>query len=184
MARIASIHRSDVILVPNGPTLVVLHGDVHLGRLSGQFPFRNRWCECCAPSSWYFSRWRCCSVRYNLFSYTILKVKNIFSPKTELDWGIYQLDAVMDRKDINGSHFLVLTNFGDHALHHLFPTIDHGYLQHLYPVFLETCKEFGVEWKQASQMELVKGQYRQLAKILPNRRAPKKLAQRTLWCGF
>lgn len=97
-------------------------------------------------------------------------------PKTEMDWGIYQLDAVMDRKDITGSHFLVLTNFGDHALHHLFPTIDHGLLEHLYPIFLETCKEFGVDWRLVSQLDLIKGQYRQLAKVVPNKVAPKRLA--------
>ncbi|KAJ8937273.1 hypothetical protein NQ318_005671 [Aromia moschata] len=97
--------------------------------------------------------------------------------KEEMDWGIYQLDAVMDRKDITGSHFLVLTNFGDHALHHLFPTIDHGLLEHMYPVFLETCKEFGIEWKLSSQFELIKGQYRQLAKTIPNRYPPKALVK-------
>ncbi|KAL1494198.1 hypothetical protein ABEB36_009832 [Hypothenemus hampei] len=87
------------------------------------------------------------------------------SRNPELDWGIFQLVAVMDRKDITGSHFLVLTNFGDHALHHLFPTIDHGLLEHLYPVFLETCKEFDLEWRLESQIELVKGQYMQLARM-------------------
>ncbi|KAJ8980971.1 hypothetical protein NQ317_013425 [Molorchus minor] len=88
-------------------------------------------------------------------------------PENEMDWGVYQLDAVMDRKDITGSHFLVLTNFGDHGLHHMFPTIDHGLLEYLYPVFLKTCKEFGLEWKLSSQLGLVKGQYRQLAKNKP-----------------
>ncbi|XP_050298514.1 cytochrome b5-related protein-like [Anthonomus grandis grandis] len=89
-------------------------------------------------------------------------------PKTEMDWGLHQVDAVMDRKDITGSHFLVLTNFGDHALHHLFPTIDHGVLEYLYPVFLKTCEEFGINWRLVTQLDLVKGQYRQLAKELPN----------------
>ncbi|CAG9773970.1 unnamed protein product [Ceutorhynchus assimilis] len=94
-------------------------------------------------------------------------------PKSEMDWGLFQLDAVMDRKDITGSHFLVLTNFGDHALHHLFPTIDHGYLEHLYPVFLETCAEFQADWRLVSQLDLIKGQFKQLAKVLPNRNVPK-----------
>lgn len=82
------------------------------------------------------------------------------------------MDTVMDRKDITGSHFLVLTNFGDHALHHLFPTIDHGYLNDLYPVFLETCEEFGINWRLVTQFELVKGQYQQLARIEPNKQCP------------
>lgn len=84
-----------------------------------------------------------------------------------MDWGVFQVNAVRDRKDITGSHFLVLTNFGDHALHHLFPTIDHGQLEHLYPVFLETCQEFGIEWTMMTQMDLVKGQYMQLARVKP-----------------
>lgn len=100
---------------------------------------------------------------------------NFSRPKNEMDWGIFQLDAVMDRKDITGSHFLVLTNFGDHALHHLFPTIDHGLLDYLYPVFLEICKQFGIEWRLSTQLEATKGQYRQLAKVEPNKSPPKRL---------
>nr|CAI5867195.1 unnamed protein product [Callosobruchus analis] len=86
----------------------------------------------------------------------------------EMDWGIFQLDAVRDRKDIVGSPFLVLTNFGDHALHHLFPTIDHGYLDSLYPEFYETCEEFGLQYVFTTQTGLIKGQYWQLAKVKPN----------------
>lgn len=85
------------------------------------------------------------------------------------------MDAVMDRSDINSSHFLVLTNFGEHTLHHLFPTVDHGKLRHLYPVFLNTCEEFGVQFKVSSQVKLVMGQFRQLAKIEPRQEAPLSL---------
>lgn len=96
-------------------------------------------------------------------------------PVDEQDWGVFQMDAVMDRKDITGSHFLVLTNFGDHALHHLFPTIDHGKLEWLYPVFLKTCEEFGMEWRLSSQLELVKGQYLQCARMEPNTKPRSRL---------
>lgn len=82
------------------------------------------------------------------------------------------MDAVMDRTDIKGSHFLVLTHFGDHALHHLFPTIDHGQLEHLYPVLIETCKKFGIEWRSASGLELIKGQFKQLLRTEPNKVVP------------
>ncbi|KAJ8923278.1 hypothetical protein NQ315_001835, partial [Exocentrus adspersus] len=100
-------------------------------------------------------------------------------PKHEMDWGIFQLDAVMDRKEITGSHFLVLVNFGDHALHHLFPTLDHGLLEYLYPVFLKICKQFGTEWRLSSQLETTKGQYRQLAKVEPNPKPPKPLNKKS-----
>ena len=97
-----------------------------------------------------------------------------------MDWGVFQMDAVMDRKDITGSHFLVLTSFGDHALHHLFPTIDHGHLEHLYPVFLQTCEVFGIKWRLESQLELIKGQYSQLVKVKANPNPPKKLTKSSL----
>lgn len=84
-----------------------------------------------------------------------------------MDWGIYQLDAVADRYDITGNPFLVLTNFGDHCLHHLFPTLDHTALDHLYPVLNETMKEFGVELQMFSQLELVKGHLMQVSRETP-----------------
>ncbi|XP_058816332.1 cytochrome b5-related protein-like, partial [Topomyia yanbarensis] len=46
----------------------------------------------------------------------------------EIDFGVYQIATVIDRSDIKGSHFAVLTHFGDHCLHHMFPTLDHGIL--------------------------------------------------------
>lgn len=85
-----------------------------------------------------------------------------------MDWGVAQLDAVMDRHDINWSFFLVLTNFGDHGLHHLFPTLDHAILNHVYPIFERTCKEFGVELKMSTQLDMVKQQFMQLANTTPN----------------
>lgn len=90
----------------------------------------------------------------------------------DIDWGISQLDAVVDRVEITGSHWLVLTNFGDHALHHLFPTFDHGYLEHLYPVFQQTLKEFNLNLRFASQATLLKGQFRQLIREKPNPNPP------------
>ncbi|XP_044758459.1 cytochrome b5-related protein-like [Coccinella septempunctata] len=95
-------------------------------------------------------------------------------PKEEMDFGVFQMDAVSDRREINRSPFLVITHFGDHALHHLFPTIDHGKLKFLYPTFIKTCEEFGVEWRCSSQLEMVKGQYLQLTRDV-NESQPKRL---------
>uniref|UniRef100_A0A6P7FSX8 Cytochrome b5-related protein n=1 Tax=Diabrotica virgifera virgifera TaxID=50390 RepID=A0A6P7FSX8_DIAVI len=86
----------------------------------------------------------------------------------KFDWGLGQLDALLDRKEITGSHFLVLTNFGDHALHHFFPTLDHGQLQHLYPVFKEVCNQFNVDLRMVSQIETIKGSFQQLVRVEPN----------------
>ncbi|XP_022908490.1 cytochrome b5-related protein-like [Onthophagus taurus] len=88
--------------------------------------------------------------------------------RNEKDFGIAQLDAVMDREEILGSHLWTLTTFGQHALHHLFPTIDHGLLKFIYPVFEETMNEFGVGLRLSNSFKLMKGQFRQIAKVEPN----------------
>ncbi|XP_014212315.1 cytochrome b5-related protein-like isoform X2 [Copidosoma floridanum] len=80
------------------------------------------------------------------------------------DWGLMELDAVRDRYVIDDSTFLALTNFGLHGLHHLLPTVDHDYLELCQQAFRDTCREFGVDIKQFSSWELIKGQYQQLAR--------------------
>lgn len=61
-----------------------------------------------------------------------------------MDWGIFQLTAVGDRPDVDGNMYLSAISYGQHALHHLFPTVDQSKLQLLVPVFEQTCKEFFV----------------------------------------
>lgn len=82
------------------------------------------------------------------------------------------MDAVMDRPEINSSRFLVLTTFGDHSLHHLFPTIDHGHLPFLYPALQKTCQEFGIKFRIISQLNLALGQFAQLIRVTPNSLEP------------
>jgi len=94
--------------------------------------------------------------------------------RDDRDWGISQIDAVKDRTEINSSKFLILVTFGEHCLHHIFPTIDHWHLHHLYPVFYETCKEFGITYKPGTILELLKGQFLQLAKTESNPIPPGK----------
>ncbi|KAK9700947.1 Fatty acid desaturase [Popillia japonica] len=94
------------------------------------------------------------------------------TPNKDTDWGINQIDAVADRNEITGSHYLVLTNFGDHALHHMFPTLDQGLLQHIYPTFEKTLKQFNIDLRMTSQLELVKGQFLQMARCQPNPNPP------------
>ena len=80
------------------------------------------------------------------------------------DWGICQIDAVRDRAVVTNNLFLVSTMFGDHTLHHLFPTIDHSKLPLLRPIFLETCKEFGVKIEEETIFSMMWGKYRQLSR--------------------
>lgn len=84
------------------------------------------------------------------------------------DWGLYQIDTIIDRRDLKGSQLLVLTHFGEHILHHLFPTLDHGVLPELYPVLYETMADFEGELRECSWIHHIIGQFRQLARITPN----------------
>ncbi|KAI4488669.1 hypothetical protein M0802_011377 [Mischocyttarus mexicanus] len=84
--------------------------------------------------------------------------------RENLDWGLLELDAVRDRKVIDDNSILVLTNFGSHSLHHLLPTVDHSYLPLALPAFLQTCQEFGINTDRWTQWELLKGQFKQLAR--------------------
>ncbi|XP_034238561.1 cytochrome b5-related protein-like [Thrips palmi] len=95
--------------------------------------------------------------------------------REDRDWGLGQLDAVRDRADHGGSPYLVLTQYGDHALHHLFPTVDHCRLPALYPVLRETLAEFGVEYRFTTTWELFKGAFRQLGRTSTNPEAPGKV---------
>nr|CAH7752641.1 unnamed protein product [Callosobruchus chinensis] len=78
----------------------------------------------------------------------------------------------MDRKEISGSHFLVLTNFGDHCLHHFFPTLDHGILEHLYPTLEKVMEKFDVDLRMVSQWNTFVGSFQQLIRITPNPNPP------------
>ncbi|KAF7280591.1 cytochrome b5-related protein-like [Rhynchophorus ferrugineus] len=92
--------------------------------------------------------------------------------ESDYDWGLSQMDAVMDRKEITGSHFLVLTNFGDHALHHLFPTLDHGTLELLYPTFEKVMTQFDTNLRMVSQLDTIYGGFQQLVRVQPSTCAP------------
>lgn len=89
------------------------------------------------------------------------------------DWGLYQIDAVKDRIEVcSGAPELALVTFGNHALHHLFPTIDNAHLPKIYPIFYKTCKEFGINFKFANFWITTKGQFQQLARNKPNPNPP------------
>lgn len=79
-----------------------------------------------------------------------------------MDFGIFQMNALIDRNDIKRSHFLCLTQFGNHTLHHMFPTLDHGYLPQLNELFLDTCREFEIELRGFAWWPLIVGQFQQL----------------------
>ena len=94
-----------------------------------------------------------------------------------LDWGLAQLDATADSKDVTGFLLTELSMFGNHVLHHLFPTLDHGLLDSLRPVFTKTCADFNLpEYLTQSpsiynQEELIRGTLQQLARTKPRHAA-------------
>ncbi|KAH8413433.1 hypothetical protein KR009_011038 [Drosophila setifemur] len=88
--------------------------------------------------------------------------------REDIDWGLYQIDTIIDRGDIKWSDLLVLTHFGEHALHHLFPTLDHGVLKHLYPELRKTMKEFDLELREINHWGHIKGHHQQLLRINKN----------------
>lgn len=76
----------------------------------------------------------------------------------------------MDRQELRGNKLLALTNFGDHALHHLFPTLDHGLLPELYNDFFKTMIEFEAECQCYPWFfETIKGQFQQLIRTEPQK---------------
>lgn len=82
-----------------------------------------------------------------------------------MDWGLYILDTVIDNIDFCKNHFVALTSFGHHALHHLLPTIDHGLLPKLYPILFQTMEEFETEFKAYPWYFHVYGQLKQLSRV-------------------
>ena len=82
-----------------------------------------------------------------------------------MDWGIYSLDTIIDNSDFCKNDFLALTHFGHHAMHHLFPTIDHAVLPQLYPVLYDTLKDFEVELLAYPWSAHIYSQMKQLARI-------------------
>lgn len=78
------------------------------------------------------------------------------------------MDTVMEREDFQGNLFWCLTHFGDHILHHLFPTVDQAILPQLRETLLETCKHFETEFREIKWWGLIVGQFQQLARIETN----------------
>lgn len=90
----------------------------------------------------------------------------------DLDWGIYTLDTNIERKELKGktSTFIALTNFGDHTMHHLFPTLDAGILPELYDDLFKTMIEFETECQCYPWFfETITGQFKQLVRNEPQK---------------
>lgn len=70
----------------------------------------------------------------------------------------------------SGNALMGLCQFGDHALHYLYPTLDSGILPALYDDFFQTLKEFGAECQFYPWLfDTITGQLQQMARIEPNK---------------
>ncbi|XP_050077689.1 cytochrome b5-related protein-like [Anopheles maculipalpis] len=83
----------------------------------------------------------------------------------DIDFGLYQMATIVERRGVEGSLVKVLTTFGEHYLHHLFPTLDHAILPQLNGVFLATCDEFDVGKRHSSWFSQYIAQNLQLARV-------------------
>lgn len=81
-----------------------------------------------------------------------------------LDFGMFQMGATVDRIEGGKTQFMILTLFGEHTLHHLFPTLDQALLPQLHDILYATCKEFELEFRKFSWYKLFKGQFKELAR--------------------
>lgn len=89
-----------------------------------------------------------------------------------MDWGIYCLDTVVDNSTISHNHLASLTHFGNHVMHHLVPTIDHGIVSELYPILFETMVDFETVFEEYPWFVHISGQLKQLAKNTPSTENP------------
>lgn len=86
-----------------------------------------------------------------------------------LDYGMYQLRCTVDRVEAKSNLFMTLTHFGDHMLHHLFPSLDHSLLPQLRETLVATCKDFEEELTECSMLDALIGQFKQLSRTNPIR---------------
>lgn len=81
-----------------------------------------------------------------------------------LDFGIYQLVSVVEKTEGKRSPFMTLMSYGNHTLHHFFPTLDNAVLPQLDGILMETCLEFEIELKKLPFWKILVGQFKQLAR--------------------
>lgn len=92
-----------------------------------------------------------------------------FVSSTErIDWGIHQMNTTAERKEPFDYIFVKISTFGDHTLHHLFPTLDQSVIPLLKDTYEDTCKEFGLDLTPVSCTSLMQGQFKQLSRIVPH----------------
>jgi len=88
--------------------------------------------------------------------------------RVDRDWGLFEVDTIIERTELTHNIVLALTHFGDHSLHHLFPTLDHSVLPFLHSIFYETLEEFKGQAREQSILAHIIGQHKQLVRTAAN----------------
>lgn len=110
---------------------------------------------------------------YGAFAYSVMAInvghhvpENVHEGDEfkSFDYGVYQLAATIEREPANANLFISLTNFGDHMLHHMFPSLDHSVLRHLRNTLVETCNDFKEDFRKCSVYDAMFGQFQQLSR--------------------
>jgi fatty acid desaturase len=84
-----------------------------------------------------------------------------------MDYGAFQVRANVERAAINGNDFTVMAYYGQHTLHHLFPTLDHSILPQLEEIYAKTCEQFSiVPNKKTSIINAMSDQFEQLGRTV------------------
>lgn len=96
------------------------------------------------------------------------KILLFFFRNESLDWGIHQLDTIEQRIEYDDSLFKSITRFGDHAVHHLFPTLDHAELKYIYPILQEHCDKFEMQLKTTDFYGALMNNCKQIMRSIPN----------------
>jgi len=94
-------------------------------------------------------------------------------PRKDTDWGLHQIDTNRDIKKEN--MLVVMTTFGNHLLHHLFPAVDQSKLPQLYPALYETCVEHGETYPFKNVPEMVEGCHSQLTREVSRTQNPAEM---------
>ncbi|XP_026321816.1 cytochrome b5-related protein-like isoform X2 [Hyposmocoma kahamanoa] len=107
--------------------------------------------------------------------YTFSTLTLMIKGEEYMDFGIHQLDTIVERIEYAGNHFKSITRFGDHALHHLFPTLDHAELKYLYPTLIEHCEKFETHLRTNTFYEALISHSKQIIRKRPNNFKDNKL---------
>lgn len=87
------------------------------------------------------------------------------------------MNTCADRDEPADNLFLTLVTFGDHKLHHLFPTLDHSLIPLLQEIYEDTCKEFDLDLTLKSYTSVMCGQFKQLVRTTPNKPKNKNISR-------